>query len=113
MNKDLNAYQKVHEAMGTLARGVGNNTKDIEINEKSLHELWMANQNALHTFEQINGILDSNHELHDLHVKRLDIHQKQIKELSDELKHTKRVLLVYVWFIALVNLGFLLYGLFQ
>lgn len=43
----------------------------------------------------------------------MDRHQEQMKELQQDIKHTKRVLLVYVWFIALVNLWFLLYGLFQ
>lgn len=113
MNKDQSPYQRVHETMSTIAKGVGKNTREITVNEESIKELWGAHRDTLHAFAKINGVLDNNHELHELHVKRMDRHQEQIKELSDELKHTKRVLLIYVWFIALVNLGFLLYGLFQ
>lgn len=113
MNKDQSPYQRVHETMSTIARGVGKNANEIQSNEQSIEQLWRVHQDALRTFAKINGILDSNQELHKLHVERLDKHQTQIKELSDEIKHTKRVLLIYVWFIAVVNLGVLLYGLFQ
>lgn len=113
MNKDQSPYQRVHETMSTIAKGVGKNTTDIKLNEKSLEELWMANQNTLHALEKINSVLDSNAELHRLHAQHIVKHKEQIQELQQDIKHTKRVLLVYVWFIALVNLGFLLYGLFQ
>lgn len=113
MNKDQSPYQRVHETMSTIAKGVGKNTKDITANDESIKELWEAHRNVLHTFAKLNGVLDSNTELHKLHTQRMDRHQEQIKELQQDIKHTKRVLLVYVWFIALINLGFLLYGLFQ
>lgn len=113
MNKDQSPYQRVHETMSTIAKGVGKNTKEIQMNEQTIKQLFDAHQNTLHTLAKLNGVLDSNTELHKLHTQRMDRHQEQIKELQQDIKHTKRVLLVYVWFIALVNLGFLLYGLFQ
>lgn len=99
--------------MSTITKGVGKNTKEITANEESIKELWEAHRDVLHTFAKLDGLLDSNTELHKMHTQRMDSHQEQIKELSKEIKHTKRVLLGYVWFIAVVNLGFLLYGLFQ
>ena len=113
MNKYQSSYQRVHKTMSTIAKGVGKNTKEITANDESIKELWEAHRDVLHTFTKLNGLLDSNTELHKMHTQRMDNHQTQIKELQQDIKHTKRVLLVYVWFIALVNLGFLLYGLFQ
>ena len=36
MNKDQSPYQRVHETMSTIAKGVGKNTKDITANDESI-----------------------------------------------------------------------------
>ena len=113
MNKDTSPYQRVHETMSTIAKGVGKNTKEITANNESTKELSEAHKNVLHTFEKLNGILDSNTELHKLHTQRIDSQQKQVQALVKEIKHTKRALLIYIWVIVVINMGFLLHGLLQ
>jgi uncharacterized protein YaaN involved in tellurite resistance len=110
MNKDTSPYQRVHETMSTIAKGVGKNTTDIKLNEKSLEELWLANQNTINALEKINSVLDSNTELHRLHAQHIAKHQLQIQELSEEIRHTKRALLIYIWVVIVINLGFLVYS---
>lgn len=113
MNKDTSPYQRVHEAMSTIAKGVGKNTKEITANDESIKELWEAHRDALHAFAKLNGRLDSNTELHKIHTQRIDSQQKQIQALVKEIKHTKRALLIYMWVVVVINMGFLLHGLFQ
>lgn len=76
MNKDQSPYQRVHETMSTIAKGVGKNTNDITANDESIKELWEAHRNALHTLAKLDGLLDSNTELHKIHVQRMDSHQE-------------------------------------
>ena len=72
-----------------------------------------ANQNTINALEKINSVLDSNIKLHRLHEQHIVKHKEQIQELSEEIKHTKRALLIYIWVIVVINFVFLLHGLFR
>lgn len=91
MNKDQSPYQRVHETMSTIAKGVGKNTKEITANEESIKELWETHRDVLHTFAKLDGLLDSNTELHKIHTQRIDSQQKQIQALVEEIKHIKEL----------------------
>ena len=132
MSELMEAYQRTHETMGTIAKNVGKNnetinTVDIKLNDvddrintqqQSIGEIVKTLHSQAELFPKINSITDNLTTIAKLQHGRLDTHQAQISDLTAQVETIRQQALrmhkqIFWYLIAVIviNVGSLVYWL--
>ena len=132
MSELMEAYQRTHETMGTIAKNVGKNnetinTVDIKLNDvddrinqqqQSIGEVVKTLKSQAELFPKINSITDNLTTIAKLQNGRLDTHQAQINDLTTQVETIRQQALKmhkqifwYLIAVIVINVGSLVYWL--
>lgn len=132
MSELMEAYQRTHETMGTIAKNVGKNnetinTVDIKLNDvddrinaqqQSIGEVVKTLQAQAELFPKINSITNNLTTIAKLQNGRLDTHQAQINDLTTQVETIRQQALKmhkqifwYLIAVIVINVGSLVYWL--
>lgn len=132
MSELMEAYQRTHETMGTIAKNVGKNnetinTVDIKLNDvgdrinaqqQSIGELVKTLKSQAELFPKINSVTNNLTTIAKLQQGRLDIHETQIHELITQVETIRQQALkmhkqIFWYLIAVIvtNIGSFVYWL--
>ena len=128
----MDAYQRTHETMGTLAKNVGKNnetinTVDVKLNDvddrintqqQSIGEIVKTLKSQAELFPKINSITDNLTTIAKLQHGRLDTHQAQINDLAIQVETIRqralemhRQIFWYIIAVIVINCGSFVYWL--
>lgn len=132
MSELMEAYQRTHETMGTIAKNVGKNnetinTVDIKLNgvddrinqqQQSIGEVVKTLKSQAELFPKINSITGNLTTIAKLQNGRLDTHQAQISDLTTQVETIRQQALrmhkqIFWYLIAVIviNVGSFVYWL--
>lgn len=132
MSELMEAYQRTHETMGTIAKNVGKNnetinTVDIKLNDiddrintqqQSIGDVVKTLKSQAELFPKINSITDNLTTIAKLQNGRLDTHQAQISDLTIQIETIRQQALKmhkqifwYLIAVIVINVGSLVYWL--
>lgn len=132
MSELMEAYQRTHETMGTIAKNVGKNnetinTVDIKLNDvddrinqqqQSIGEIVKTLHSQAELFPKINSITDNLTTIAKLQNGRLEVHQAQISDLTTQVEVIRQQALKmhkqifwYLIAVIVINVGSLIYWL--
>lgn len=121
----MDAYQRTHETMGTLAKNVGKNNEALQTTTLQLGE-YSSTINEHH--KQIEVLSkkqdvqqDSISSLHkstatllkvaQMHTERIDLLTTRINDLQEQMKRTHKQIFWYLIAVLVINIGSLIYWL--
>lgn len=132
MSELMEAYQRTHETMGTIAKNVGKNnetinTVDIKLNnvddrintqQQSIGEIVKTLKSQAELFPKINSITDNLTTIAKLQNGRLEVHEAQLCDLTTQVETIKqqalkmhRQIFWYLIAVIVINVGSLVYWL--
>ena len=132
MSELMEAYQRTHETMGTIAKNVGKNnetinTVDIKLNDvddrintqqQSIGEIVKILHSQAELFPKINSITDNLTTIAKLQNGRLDMHEAQLRDLTTQVETIRQQALKmhkqifwYLIAVIVINVGSLVYWL--
>lgn len=132
MSELMEAYQRTHETMGTIAKNVGKNnetinTVDIKLNDvddrinqqqQSIGEIVKTLKSQAELFPKINSITDNLTTIAKLQHGRLDVHEAQLRDLTTQVETIRQQALKmhkqifwYLIAVIVINVGSLVYWL--
>ena len=121
----MDAYQRTHETMGTLAKNVGKNNEALQTTTLQLGE-YLSTINEHHKqIEVISKTQDAHSEsisnLHEstkmllqvaqMHTERIDLLTTRANDLQEQMKRTHKQIFWYLIAVLVINVGSLIYWL--
>ena len=121
----LDAYQRTHETMGTLAKNVGKNNETLQnttvqldsyastIGEhhKQIELLSKTQDGALESIKALHESVASLCEVASMHTSRIDLLAARMNELERVVERTHKHIFWYLLAVLVVNVGSLIYWL--
>lgn len=121
----LDAYQRTHETMGTLAKNVGKNNETLQTTTLQLGEysstinehhkqIEVLSQKQDIQDKSISNLHQSTAMLADVaskHTSRIDIMAARMNDLEEQVKRTQKHILWYLIAVLVINVGSLIYWL--
>lgn len=121
----MNAYQRTHETMGTLAKNVGKNNEALQTTTLQL-DSYASTVDEHH--KQIESLSkrqdvqrDSISSLHEstsmllkvgqIHTERIDLLTARVNKLQEQMERTHKQIFWYLIAVLVINVGSLIYWL--
>lgn len=121
----MDAYQRTHETMGTLAKNVGKNNETLQTTTLQLDsyastvdehhkqiEVLSAKQDMQK--ESISRIQESTKmllQVAQMHTERIDLLSARVNNLQKQMERTHKQIFWYLMAVLLINVGSLIYWL--
>lgn len=121
----MDAYQRTHETMGTLAKNVGKNNEALQTTTLQLGEYSSTINEHHKQIEVISKTQDVHSEsisnLHEstkmllqvaqMHTERIDLLTTRANDLQEQMKRTHKQIFWYLIAVLVINVGSLIYWL--
>lgn len=121
----MDAYQRTHETMGTLAKNVGKNNEALQTTTLQLSEYSSTINEHHKQIEVISKTQDAHREsisnLHEstkmllqvaqMHAERIDLLTTRVNDLQEQMKRTHKQIFWYLIAVLVINVGSLIYWL--
>lgn len=114
----LDAYQRTHETMGTLAKNVGKNNDALQTTSSTVDEhhkqieVLSATQDMQK--ESISRIQESTKmllQVAQMHTERIDLLSARVNNLQEQMERTHKQIFWYLIAVLVINVGSLIYWL--
>lgn len=121
----MDAYQRTHETMGTLAKNVGKNNEALQtttlqlgeysstINEHHKQIEVLSQTQDVHG-ESISNLQESTRmllQVAQMHTGRIDLLTTRVNDLQEQMKRTHKQIFWYLIAVLVINVGSLIYWL--
>lgn len=121
----MDAYQRTHETMGTLAKNVGKNNEVLQTTTLQLGEYSSTINEHHKQIEVLSKTQDAHGEsisnLHEstkmllqvaqMHTERIDLLTTRVNDLQEQMKRTHKQIFWYLIVVLVINVGSLIYWL--
>lgn len=121
----MDAYQRTHETMGTLAKNVGKNNEALQTTTLQLGEYSSTINEHHKQIEVLSKTQDAHGEsisnLHEstkmllqvaqMHTERIDLLTTRVNDLQEQMKRTHKQIFWYLIVVLVINVGSLIYWL--
>lgn len=121
----MDAYQRTHETMGTLAKNVGKNNETLQTTTLQLGEYSSTINEHHKQIELLSKAQDSQREslssLHEstsmllkvgqMHTERIDLLTARVNDLQGQVNRTHKQIFWYLIAVLVINVGSLIYWL--
>jgi chromosome segregation ATPase len=121
----MDAYQRTHETMGTLAKNVGKNNETLQTTTLQLSEYSSTINEHHKQIEALSASQDMQKEsissLHEsasmlskvgqMHTERLDLLTARVNDLQEQMQKTHKQIFWYLIAVLVINVGSLIYWL--
>lgn len=114
----LDAYQRTHETMGTLAKNVGKNNDALQTTSSTIDEHHKQIELLLKTQDIQRDSLASLHEstsmllkVGQMHTERIDLLTARVNDLQGQVNRTHKQIFWYLIAVLVINVGSLIYWL--
>lgn len=121
----MDAYQRTHETMGTLAKNVGKNNEVLQTTTLQLGEYSSTIDEHHKQIEVLSKTQDAHSEsisnLHEstkmllqvaqMHTERIDLLTTRANDLQEQMKRTHKQIFWYLIAVLVINVGSLIYWL--
>lgn len=121
----MDAYQRTHETMGTLAKNVGKNNEVLQTTTLQLGEYSSTINEHHKQIEVLSKTQDAHGEsisnLHEstkmllqvaqMHTERIDLLTTRVNDLQEQMKRTHKQIFWYLIAVLVINVGSLIYWL--
>ena len=121
----MNAYQRTHETMGTLAKNVGKNNEILQTTTLQLGEYSSTINEHHKQIEVLSKTQDAHREsiynLHEstsmllkvgqMHTERIDLLTARVNDLQSQMNRTHKQIFWYLIAVLVINIGSLIYWL--
>ena len=121
----MDAYQRTHETMGTLAKNVGKNNEALQTTTLQLGEYSSTINEHHKQIEVLSKIQDAHGEsisnLHEsikmllqvtqMHTERIDLLTARVYDLQSQMSQTHKRIFWYLIAVIVINVGSLIYWL--
>lgn len=121
----MDAYQRTHETMGTLAKNVGKNNEALQTTTLQLGEYSSTINEHHKQIEVISKTQDAHGEsisnlyestkmllqVAQMHTERIDLLTTRANDLQEQMKRTHKQIFWYLIAVLVINVGSLIYWL--
>lgn len=114
----MDAYQRTHETMGTLAKNVGKNNDALQTTYNTVDEHHKQIEVLSKTQDAHSESISNLHEstkmllqVAQMHTERIDLLTTRVNDLQEQMKRTHKQIFWYLIAVLVINVGSLIYWL--
>lgn len=118
MTELIDAYQRTHETMGTLAKNVGKNNDALQTTSSTVdeHHKQIEALSAIQDIQKdsISRIQESTKmllQVAQIHTERIDLLNTRVNNLQKQMERTHKQIFWYLIAVLVINVGSLIYWL--